>query len=60
MWILTLSSNPFNIIIDGAETDDGGALLRIHGVYKTRDLDGNLIVGVNPKVKIKYRPEYSR
>ena len=39
-----------NIIIDGVETDDGNALLRIHGVHKTRDLDGDLVVGVIPKV----------
>lgn len=48
-----------NIIIDGVETEDGNALLRIHGVHKTRDLDGDLIVGVNPKVKVNYCPEYT-
>lgn len=51
--------NPLNIIIDGVETEDGSALLKIHGVYKTRDLEGDLIVGVNPKVKENYRPEYT-
>ena len=48
-----------NIIIDGVETEDGDALLRIHGVHKTRDLDGDLVVGVNPKVKVNYCPEYT-
>lgn len=51
--------NSLNIIIDGAETEDSSVLLRIHGVYKSRDLDGELIVGINPSVKTTYSPEYT-
>lgn len=46
-------------MVDGVETDDGDVFLRIHGVHKTRDLDGELIVGVNPLVKTAYTPEYT-
>lgn len=51
--------NTLNILVDGVETDDGDVFLRIHGVHKTRDLDGELIVGVNPLVKTAYTPEYT-
>lgn len=56
---ITVESKRTFILLDAAETDNGGALLRIHCVDKTRVFAETLIMGIDPVVEVRHTPIYS-